>query len=40
MFGRKTSAAIPLFAEPPTSQKEIRFVGVKACYRVRSVKDI
>lgn len=41
MSGRKTPAAIPSSAEPPTSsQKEIRFVSVKACYRAHSVKDI
>lgn len=41
MSGRKTSAAIPFTAEPPTSsQKKIKFVSVKACYRAHTVKDI
>lgn len=40
MSGRKTSAAIPLSAEPLTSQKEIRFVDVKACYGAHAAKDI
>lgn len=33
-------AAISLSAEPPTSQKEIWFVDVKACYRAHTAKDI
>lgn len=41
MSGRKTSAAIPSSAEPAiSSQKEIRFVSVKAFYIAHTIKAI